>query len=549
MKKIEDITGSRLYNYMMDFINIGWRRPGTKEAHKTANYILKYLNEFGFEETRLEPFEMLLYTPKKWELIVKCDSLPSKEAKINCFPSWHTKSSEIGGAEAELVYVGWGTPQEFKKQDVRDKIVLIDSIRMMSFYPTLDFHRSYETARKQGAIGFIAVHDSPPNTIHAEYATRHQTLKDSNLESGSIPALHIGLESGNYLKALLQSEEDLKVNLLLEAEIKPSMTDNLIGVLPGKKEDEIILVGTHIDSWFDGAIDNAGGNAGFIELADYYSQIDQNKREKTMVFAGFAGHEVGSIGVIEFANKHKDWFNKISTFCMLDGFGSKGYILESPSRGLVETRLDEGKALFTTNNQILYDIIYEAIIKHQLMQNGPLMHVNAVTGPFSDLGPLVANNVPSIMIIGKGIFYHTIEDTADKVLPEQLERTTKAHVEILNKLHKTPANIIKEVDRKGIVLPKKPQPDKRGSVYFNFNITPNPVVKGTTTLIYTTTYIFTDRIILDIKWNIEKLELHTGICPYKFRRIGKHKIKLTLLDNYGNEYSLEKYAYVIKKPD
>ncbi|NVM02652.1 MAG: M28 family peptidase [Candidatus Helarchaeota archaeon] len=547
MKSVEEITGSRLYDYMMDFIKIGWRRAGTKEHHESANFILKKLNQFGFEETRLEPFEMLLYEPKKWELTVKCESLPSKEMKIECFPFWHTKASDKGGTEAELVHVGWGTPKEFKKQDVRGKIVLIDSNRMMSFYPTMDFHRSYERARKDGAIGLISIDDPPPNTIFAEYATRHQTLKDSNLESGSIPALHIGFESGNYLKALLQTEEEIKANLLLDTEIKPAMTDNLIGTLPGKKEDEIILVGTHIDSWFDGAIDNAGANAGFIELADFYSQINQNDRKKTMIFVGFAGHENGSIGVIDFAGKHKAWFNKITTFCMLDGFGSKGYILESPSRGVVETGLDESKALFTTNNQILYDIIYEAVIKHELIRYSPMSHVNAVMGPFSDLGPLVANNVPSLMIIGKGIFYHTIEDTADKVLPEQLERTTRAHVEILNKLHHIPTDIIKNADRKGINIPKKPEPSKRGSVYFNFNITPNPVVKGTTTLLYLTSYICTDRIILDIKWNIDKLELHAGICPYRFRRIGKHKVKLTLIDNYGNEYSSEKYVYVVKK--
>ncbi|MFX1450012.1 MAG: M28 family peptidase, partial [Promethearchaeota archaeon] len=384
MKSLERISGSRLYNYMMDFIKIGWRRAGTKEHKESANFILKKFNEFGLEETRIELFEMLLYEPQKWELTVKSDSLPNKEIKIESFPFWHTKASEMGGTEADLVYVGWGTPQEFKKQDVRDKIVLLDSINMMSFYPTMDFHRSYEIARKNGAIGLIASHNSPPNTIFAEYATRHQTLKDTNLESGSIPALHIGWESGKYLKTLLQSEEKIDVNLLINSQIKPSMTENIIGTLPGKKDDEIILIGTHIDSWFDGAIDNAGGNAGFLELADYYSQ---NEREKTMIFAGFSGHEAGSIGVIEFANKHKSWFDKITTFCMIDGFGSKGYILESPSRGIIETGLDEGKALFTTNNQTLYDIMYEAVVKHDLIRYSPLTHVNAVMGPFSDLGP------------------------------------------------------------------------------------------------------------------------------------------------------------------
>ncbi len=545
MKTIEQISGSQLYDYMMDFIKIGWRRPGTAEAHKTANFILKKFNEFGLENTRLEPFEMLLYTPTQWKLTIKCDSLPNKEVTIDCLPAWHSTASAEGGTEADLVYVGLGTEKEFKKRDIQGNIVVLDSFRMMAFYPTMDFYRAYERARKMGAIGLIAIHDTPPNTVFAEYATRHQTLKDTNLESGNIPALYIGFESGQYLKALIESEERIQANLLLATSIKPTMTDNLLGTLPGKKSDEIILIATHIDSWFDGAIDNAGGNAGMLEIADYYSQIPQKEREKTMIFAGFAGHEVGSIGVIEFAKQHQAWLDKITTFCMLDGFGSKGYILENPSRGIVETRLDEAKGLFTTENQVLFNFISAAAFKYALF---PSMHVSAVAGPFSDLGPLVAAKVPSMMIIGKGIFYHTIADTADKVLPNQLERTTKAHLEILNQIHRTPTPLIKEADRKGITLPLKPDPSKRGPVFFNFNITPNPMPKGTTALIYVTSYTATDRIIVDLKWLIGGKEVHAPIVPQLFNHLGPHEVKLTLLDNYGNEYSHIKYAYVLKKP-
>ncbi len=544
MKSIEQISGTRLYEYMMDFIKIGWRRPGTPEAHKTAQYILEKFNEFGLEDAHLEPFEMLFYNPTQWKLTIYCDSLPNKETTIDCFPAWHSKASDPGGTSGELVFVGLGTEKDFKKIDVSGKIVVVESFRMMAFYPTMDFFRAYERARKKGAVGFIGIHDTPPNTIFAEYVTRHQTLKDSNLESGSIPALYIGFETGQYLKALIKSEDRITANLLLETTIKPAMTDNLMGILPGRKSDEIILIGTHIDSWFDGAIDNAGGNAGFLELADYYSQIPEQSREKTMIFAGFAGHEVGSIGVIEFARKHHEWFNKITTFCMIDGFGSKGFLLESPTRGVVETRLDEARGLFTTDNPILFEFISDAVFKYNLF---PAMHVSAVAGPFSDLGPLVAANVPSMMVIGKGIFYHTIKDTAEKVLPDQLERTAKAHIEILNRIHQTPTNVIREVDRTKIPIPEKKNHIRTDNVYFNFNITPNPMLKGTTALLYLTSYICANRIIVDVKWTInKKKEIHAPICPQPFHRVGQHEIKLTLTDNFGNEYSVVKYAYVIK---
>lgn len=545
MNGLEKVSGNRLYDYMQDFIRLGWRRAGTPEAHQTARYIVEKLEQFGLEDVRLEPFEMLLYSPNRWELRIKCDAMPNNETMIECFPAWHSHAREKGVVEGELIYVGLGTSREFKPHEVQDKVVVVDSYRMMNFFPSMDFFRAYERARKAGAAGFIGIHDTPPGTIFAEFATRHQTLKDSNLESGNIPSLYLGFEAGQYLKALIRGEDQVTASILLDTTIRPALTDNLIGTLPGQKKDEIILVGTHIDSWFDGAIDNAGGNAGFLELADYFSKIPEKKREKTMVFGGFAGHEVGSIGVIEFAKQHQAWFDKITAYCMVDGFGSKGYILESPTRGVTGTQLDEAKGLFTTDNQVLFEILSNVVFKYRLF---PCMHVSAVAGPYSDLGPLVAAKVPSIMLIGKGIFYHTIEDTADKVLPDQLERTAKAHVEILHRIHQTSTQSIKQADRKGIEKPTTQDSANRGDVYFNFNILPNPMIRGTTALLYITSYIAVDRIIVDLKWTIGSKEIHSPILPQLFNRAGQHKVTLTLIDNFGNEYTINKQVFVIDKP-
>ncbi|MHC1591616.1 MAG: M28 family peptidase [Candidatus Helarchaeales archaeon] len=545
MASLQKIDGNRLYEYMMDFIRIGWRRPGTPEAHETAKFIVKKLKEFGLQNIKLEPFEMILYAPNTWKLTISGQDHPQERMELPCFPLWHTKPSEEEGTEAELVHVGFGTPKEYRKVDVKGKIVLVESKRMMAFYPTMDFFRAYEKARLKGAIGLIAIHDTPPGTHFATYATRHQTLKDSNLESGSIPGVVINQETGNFLKYQLL-QQDLTANIQLKASFEKAMTDNLIAELPGKNEDDIILIGTHIDSWFDGAIDNAGGNAGFLELASFFSQIPEEKREKTMIFAGFAGHEVGSIGVIEFARKHGNFFNKISTYCMVDGFGSKGYVLESPSRIPWETGMDEARGLFTTENQVLFDIIARAVFKHDLT---PAMHVSAVKGAFSDLGPLVAASVPSMMIISKGIFYHTIQDTADKVLPEQLERTAKAHAEILSELHSIPTDAIRKADRKGISAPNIQMSLRGEFIQFAFDITPNPMIEGTTALCYLTSYSCKNRIIVDLKWKIENgQELRSSpILPHRFGHPGQFKVKLTLIDNNGNEYSREKTAFVFKK--
>ncbi|MFX1238878.1 MAG: M28 family peptidase, partial [Promethearchaeota archaeon] len=54
-------------------------------------------------------------------------------------------------------------------------------------------------------------------------------------------------------------------------------SNTIIGTLPGKSED-IILIGTHTDSTFTGAFDNAAANSGLIFLAKYYANIPLENR-------------------------------------------------------------------------------------------------------------------------------------------------------------------------------------------------------------------------------------------------------------------------------
>jgi hypothetical protein len=153
----------------------------------------------------------------------------------------------------------------------------------------------------------------------------------------------------------------------------------------------------------------------------------------------------------------------------------------------------------------------------------------------------------SIYYFDMGIFYHTIEDTADKVLPDQLERTTKAHIEIIDRIHKANSEDIRKADRKGIIPTRESIYNNSEPIYFNFNITPNPMIKGTTALLYLTSYICKNKIIVDLKWNIKGKEIHSPIVPQRFGKVGRYEVILTLVDDSRNEYTSKKYAYVVNK--
>ena len=96
-----------------------------------------------------------------------------------------------------------------------------------------------------------------------------------------------------------------------EVEIKNKITTttytNVVGVLPGKKrKDELVVFSGHYDhlgvgkpsatgdSIYNGANDDAAGTTAMMILANYFSKIKNN--ERTLVFVAFTAEEIGGFG-------------------------------------------------------------------------------------------------------------------------------------------------------------------------------------------------------------------------------------------------------------
>lgn len=82
---------------------------------------------------------------------------------------------------------------------------------------------------------------------------------------------------------------------------------NVVGVLPGKsRAGEIVIFSAHYDhigeedgTIYNGANDNASGTTAMLLLADYFARRKDN--ERTLIFCGFAGEELGLVGSTAFA--------------------------------------------------------------------------------------------------------------------------------------------------------------------------------------------------------------------------------------------------------
>lgn len=107
---------------------------------------------------------------------------------------------------------------------------------------------------------------------------------------------------------------------------------NVLGYIPGKNSDEIVMVGAHYDhlgiranetndSIYNGADDNASGVSTILQIAKAFVASGQ-KPERTVVFALWDGEEMGLLGSSHFVEEH---FSYIPV-PLLSPIPIKGYI-------------------------------------------------------------------------------------------------------------------------------------------------------------------------------------------------------------------------------
>lgn len=543
MTDFENISGQEIYQNVIEICEFGFRRAGTPIAIKAEKYVYQKLNEAKLPDVKLEEFKFTRWWAEKHELKIVAKgthSVPSDQI-IETVPFHLSGFTEPEGIVAEMVYAGNGTTMDFKTTNVKDKIVLIEGVMLLNFSPSHrgEIFNSLDLAKKYGALGAVFINNSPLDGI--------TYLKFNEVRGWKrrLPALAINNFDGHYLKSLCtRNQGKLTIKFTLDAKTEKATSYIVIGTLPGKTDD-IILVGTHTDSTFTGAIDNAGGNAGLIALAKYFAQIPLDKRDKTMIFAGWTGHEAGLIGTNQFHKMHQEMLKKITTFIMLDGFGSKGYYNQSEG-GVIETGYDEKRGLFVSDNSVLLPIVMEAAFKYNLLPAG---YVSARQFPVSDLPPFIFAGIPSILIIGKPIFYHTKYDTIDKCTPDVLERTAKAHVYIINKIHETPASKIKESDAKPLdintfIIKKDGATPPHGS----FAIIPQVATEGFPALFYPTILIAPESIVMKLEWDFgdgEKSNLM--LTRHAYEKAGTYEVTLKAIDNYENLSTTRRLIRVIEK--
>ena len=273
----------------------------------------------------------------------------------------------------DVVFVGYGinAPEynwnDYQGVDVKGKtvIVLVNDPGFSSGQP--DFFNGnamtyygrwtykYEEAARQGAKGVFIVHETMPagygwGVVQAGGTTAKFTLVDDNNNLSQVgvmgwmqlrAAQKVFEAAGmNYreMKAAAGKRGfkavDLhqKAQLTLHNNIEHKESQNVAALLPGTESpDEWVALHAHWDHLgkgtengkeviLNGAVDNASGVAGVLELARVFKKQSENHPfKRTMMFGAFTAEETGLIGAKHFAQNPPIPAKDIVAFLNIDG--------------------------------------------------------------------------------------------------------------------------------------------------------------------------------------------------------------------------------------
>jgi Zn-dependent M28 family amino/carboxypeptidase len=354
------------------------RAPTTPGGEKTRAYIAAEYRRLGFQpvgdsyfhdvpmvESTLDPANSFLRIDVNGEaraLAYKTDAV------------WGTKRAqpEVAFEGSDMVFVGYGVvaPEhqwnDYEGIDVKGKTVVIlvndpgfltnDATlfggKAMTYYGRWTY--KYEEAARQGAAGALIVHDTIPaaygwNVVEGSWSGPQIDLQRA--DDGASRAALEGWITKETAASLLSAAglnldeltaaankrgfkpvaiPGLKASAKITQAIKRSSDANVVGVLRGSEApDEYVLYMGHWDhlgrdpsqegedTIFNGAVDNATGIAGILEIAEKFAAGPRPRR--SILLAAVTAEESGLLGSAYMAENSPVPLNAIVGGVNIDG--------------------------------------------------------------------------------------------------------------------------------------------------------------------------------------------------------------------------------------
>ncbi|MGK6341309.1 M20/M25/M40 family metallo-hydrolase [Chryseobacterium sp. DT-3] len=402
----EILNNGKSYTELRDLTkNIGHRLSGSEAYEKSVKWAEQKLRDAGADKVWLQEVMVPVWTRGKESLQIKTAGGKWKNIKmLSLGNSEGTGGKDVSG---EIIIVK--SMEEYEKlsaDQVKDKIVFFNYPFSQSFVETF---RGYGdaakyrvtaaslTAKKGGKFAIVRSLSSAFDDIPHTGAMRYED------KVSKIPAIAIGTTTADELEALLKTQKitaKLNSNCGMKGE---KLSHSVIGEITGKKDQSVIVVGGHLDSWDvgEGAHDDGAGIVQSIEVLRTFKKLGI-KNNHTIRVICFANEENGLKGGIQYGKtvKEKNEKHLFAIESDAGGFAPRGIALEMDNEK--RNQIKSWTSLFIPYGVYNFEGKYSG----------------ADISPLHDMGVPTAELVPDSQRYFD--IHHTEEDTFDKVNRREL---------------------------------------------------------------------------------------------------------------------------------
>jgi Zn-dependent M28 family amino/carboxypeptidase len=354
------------------------RRPATAGEEKTVAFIEQAFRAAGLKpgvgDSYRQPVPFVELTTRPADTF-NVDGPGGKSLTLRYGDQavYWTKRVEqqVGLDKSELVFVGYGIVEpamgwnDYAGLDMHGKtaVILVNDPGFAIGDPTLFKGRAmtyhgrwtykFEEAARQGAAGAIIIHEEAPAAypwdVVRNGAARPQLVIDDAGKAGPRVAVegwmtndaaaqvfavagldYAALKAKAVQRGFRPVPMGLTASTWVRNGIRRATSSNVVGILPGtRRPNEYIALTAHWDhlgralafsgdSVFNGAVDNATGTAGLLELARAFGAV-RPQPERSVVFVAFTGEEYGLLGSEYYADHPTVPLSQVAGGINIDG--------------------------------------------------------------------------------------------------------------------------------------------------------------------------------------------------------------------------------------
>ena len=387
------ISGLKALSNIRKLAKIGYRFVGTKGDRESIEYMKGQFESYGLDVKEL-PIRAPTFEEEKSEL-----KILSTGEELECVAPLFSPSTPPDGLEADVILVGDGTEEDYRRVNVRGKIVALTET-------TLGFSKFWlgtfaERAALEGAVGMILIHPMPwayRMTMEAGNSNPQKRFCEQKLPAVCISAI----DGFKLMHAIGKGKDSVRLDVKTLIEERDSVIISAFHRGTEYPEKRVGILAHRDSAIASGANDNASGSGTVLELARVLSQT---KPKISFEFISTTAEDGACIGAYTYCKVHKeDLVKNMKALIDIDMVSGAGVVKQIEVGHWPDTEPIKHTAwLMEMIDGVAADLGYEFA---RLSTNWGVPE----EGRFLEIG------VPATCLWGDDDpYYHSIHDTADKV--------------------------------------------------------------------------------------------------------------------------------------